>query len=81
MARKWYLRMSGFNPTVAASYVLPPSTNPPTCPGSGKICAIFAEAVDSANGAPIIDSCLLEEMIDALFDNTDTDNVLLRFTE
>lgn len=75
---KWYVRTSGANPTVSGSYPTPPSPTPPSCPGSGKICAINAEAQDGQNGPPIIEEALLAEMVIALNSGADQPNVLLR---
>ena len=48
----WFLRISGANPNLPSSYIKPPNSTPPNCPGMREICAIDAE-IDE-NESPII---------------------------
>jgi len=72
---QWYLRSYGQDPTNPNSYTLV-GTNPPSCPGSGKVCAICAE--DNGTGRPIITSYITSQMVNALSSGVDQPWVLLR---
>jgi len=77
MAFTWYLKSFGSDPNSPASYSSVGST-PPSCPGTTKICAIFAD--DNGLGDPIIDSNLQSQMTTALNTSADQPRVLLRST-
>lgn len=63
MAFSWWWRNYGADPNFPSSYTIK-NQSPFNCPGSGKICALYAD--DSGLGSPIIDSALRAEMITAL---------------
>ena len=71
----WYFRLFGGNPNDPCAYIFIGS-NPPSCPGTGKICAIYA--CDDGFGCPIITTALQTEMITALSTGADQLHVLLR---
>ncbi|WP_342331909.1 hypothetical protein [Pedobacter sp. FW305-3-2-15-E-R2A2] len=71
----WYVRITGADPTLPASYTLV-GINPPSCPGTGKICSIKAD--DDGTGLPIITPALQSEIAAALSTNVDQPNALLR---
>ncbi|NJI72311.1 hypothetical protein HCX49_03755 [Sphingobacterium kitahiroshimense] len=69
----WYL-FTGSNPTDPAHYTRVASQ--PNCIGSCVICAIRAS--DDGNGNPVISVSLLQEMILALSNKTNSANVMLK---
>lgn len=73
--RKWYMRMFGGDPINVNHYILIGSS-PPACPGTGKICAIYA--ISNELGQPIISSKIRLEMITALNTGITQPHVLLR---
>ncbi|QNK61107.1 hypothetical protein H7F33_10995 [Pedobacter sp. PAMC26386] len=76
MAFTWYVRTLGADPNSPSSYTSV-GTVPPSCPGTGKICAIFADESDIPN-EPSLDDELKSEMVTALNTNSDQTRVLLR---
>jgi len=73
--QEWALRTAGADPTDPSSYI-PVGSIPPTCPGSGKICAISAEL--DVNGQPIITLEIQSQMVIALSSDIDQPCVRLR---
>lgn len=76
MASQWFIRALGMDPNDPNSYT-PVGPNPPSCPGSGKICAVWAEE-NNVTHRPIIDDDLQQQMITALSTGSDQTRVLLR---
>ncbi|WP_222536435.1 hypothetical protein [Pedobacter polysacchareus] len=75
MAQQWYIRVSGGDPKNPEHYT-PSGPTPPACPGSGKVCAVYAEAGNP--NRPDLTQALLDEIKNALDNGVDTQNVLLR---
>ncbi|WP_342331910.1 hypothetical protein [Pedobacter sp. FW305-3-2-15-E-R2A2] len=71
----WYLRHLCADPNDPESYTSTGSSKP-SCPGSTRICAIFAE--DDGTGRPIITPTLQSQMVTALSTGVDQPLVLLR---
>jgi len=71
----WYIRSACADPTVPCNYTMVGSFQP-TCPGTGKICAIKAE--DDGFGCPVITPCIFDQMVIALSTDVDQPCVLLR---
>ncbi|WP_222536432.1 hypothetical protein [Pedobacter polysacchareus] len=76
---QWYTRVSNGNPNTPTDYT-PSGPTPPECPGTGKVCAIFAERdlTIPAMDKPEITEDLQQEITTALNQGVDTENVLLR---
>lgn len=71
----WYIRHGAMNPCDPLSYSLIGATSP-FCSGAVKICSIRAH--DDGWGRPIINTPLLQEMLIAQNNNSNTVNVHLR---
>lgn len=78
MALTWYLRTFGANANDPGSYTSV-GTTPPECPGTGKICAIYAD--DDGFGDPDITPALLAQMNTALSSGVDQPRVILRVAD
>ncbi len=79
MRFQWYWRQYGANIHDPASYNSI-GVCPPNCPGTGNICAIYAEQNELTH-RPIIDSLLISEMITALSTKVNQPRVNLRFND
>lgn len=75
MPFKWWWKNYGGDPDNPAHYSDVGST-PPSCPGSCKVCAIYAE--DDGLGNPVIDAQLQAQITAALKTCVDQPRVLLR---
>ncbi|SKB96132.1 hypothetical protein SAMN05660841_03318 [Sphingobacterium nematocida] len=76
MALKWF-HYTGSDPANPSDYTVFGSSAPSDCPGTPQmLCAIRAD--EDTNAEPVLDTAIALEMVQALQNQTNTSNVLLK---